>query len=99
MHEQRPVFTTIPDKGKSRLQLFEMRVAAENNLRPGLLYPGDAVYEPSDNTLRVQCANKTQLVVSIVKTENKNALKVKEWWNGIPPVWLNGGVLNLGSTS
>ncbi|KAG9124336.1 Methionyl-tRNA formyltransferase [Ceratobasidium sp. 392] len=95
---QRPVFTTMPDNAKSRLQLLEMHVAPENAQTSILCRPGDATYEPSGHTLRIQCANQTQLLVSIVKSENKNALKVKEWWNGIPPAWLNNGVLKLGST-
>ncbi|KAG9089933.1 Methionyl-tRNA formyltransferase [Ceratobasidium sp. UAMH 11750] len=93
---QRPVFTTLPDRVKSRLQLLEMRVACEDIQRPALVHPGDASYEPSDNTLRIRCANRTQLAVSTLKSENKNALKIKEWWNGVPPQWLNGGVLKLG---
>ncbi|KAG8775554.1 hypothetical protein FRC12_001414, partial [Ceratobasidium sp. 428] len=94
---QRPVFTTMPDNAKSRLQLLEMRI--EPDRMSELRFPGDAIYEPRDNSLRVECANQTQLVVSIVKSENKNALKIKEWWNGIPSKWLDNGVLKLGSSS
>ncbi|KAG8686755.1 Methionyl-tRNA formyltransferase [Ceratobasidium sp. 395] len=94
---QRPVFTTMPDNAKSRLQLLEMRI--EPDRMSELRFPGDAIYEPCDNFLRVECANQTQLVVSIVKSENKNALKIKEWWNGIPAKWLDNGVLKLGSVA
>lgn len=73
-----------------------MHVASKGDRRPGLLYAGDAVYEPKDNTLRIQCAGEAQLVVSAVKGENKNALKIKEWWNGIPSAWLEDGLLKLG---
>ncbi|KAG9101167.1 Methionyl-tRNA formyltransferase [Ceratobasidium sp. 370] len=93
---QRPVFTTLPDKAKSRLQLLEMHVIPEDTQTSALVYPGDATYEPSDNTLRVRCANQTQLAVSTLKSQNKNTLKIKEWWNGVPPQWLNDGVLKLG---
>lgn len=92
------MFTTIPDKNKSRLQLLEMHVAPQEDWQPALQHPGDAVYEAKDNILRIKCAHETQLIVSVVKGENKNALKIKEWWNGIPPAWLEDGLLKLGLT-
>ncbi|QRV91116.1 methionyl-tRNA formyltransferase [Ceratobasidium sp. AG-Ba] len=95
---QRPVFTTTPDKRRSRLQLLEISVASESAQVPSLRVPGDATYEPSNNSLRIKCANQTQLIVSVVKGENKSAVKVKEWWNGVPSVWLKDGVLKLGSS-
>ncbi|KAF8609435.1 Formyltransferase [Ceratobasidium sp. AG-I] len=96
---QRPVFTTIPDKVKSRLQLLEMQVAPKNDRQSGLQHPGDAIYEARDNTLRIRCAGESQLVVSVVKGEGKNALRIKEWWNGVPSAWLVDGVLKLGLTT
>ncbi|KAF8761599.1 Formyltransferase [Rhizoctonia solani] len=94
---QRPVFTYIPDKHTSRLQLLEMRTAAESDTKVELNVPGKALFYPSDNTLRIGCAEGTQLIVSKLKTENKSALKAKEWWNGVPPIWLQNGFLQLGS--
>ena len=76
-----------------------MQVATKDDQQPGLRHPGNATYETRDNTLRIQCAGETQLVVSVVKGENKNALKIKEWWNGVPPAWLVDGVLKLGFTT
>ncbi|CAE7225472.1 unnamed protein product [Rhizoctonia solani] len=93
---QRPVFTYMPDKHASRLQLLEMRPAVESEKKPVLNMPGQTLFEPSDNTLRIYCAEGTQLVVSRLKTENKNALKAKEWWNGVPSIWLKDGLLHLG---
>lgn len=75
-----------------------MRVAPKEDRRLGLHNPGDAVYEPKGNTLRIQCAGETQLLASVVKGENKNALKIKEWWNGIPLSWLENGIVKLGLT-
>ncbi|KEP53681.1 putative methionyl-tRNA formyltransferase [Rhizoctonia solani 123E] len=80
----------------SRLQIMEMRPAAEQEKRSELNIPGEMLFEPSDNTLRICCAEGTQLVVSRLKTENKNSAKAKEWWNGIPPIWLKNGLLRLG---
>ncbi|KAF8707728.1 Formyltransferase, partial [Rhizoctonia solani] len=94
---QRPVFTYIPDKHTSRLQLLEMHTAAESDTKVELNVPGKALFYPSDNTLRIGCAEGTQLIVSKLKTENKSALKAKEWWNGVPPIWLQNGFLQLGS--
>jgi methionyl-tRNA formyltransferase len=93
------VFTTIPDKHKSRLQLLEMYPASESERNTELQVPGEALFEPSDNKLRICCAHGTQLIVSYLKTENKNALKAKEWWNGVPPIWLDRGLLKLGLVS
>ncbi|CAE6434159.1 hypothetical protein ACGC1H_001431 [Rhizoctonia solani] len=93
---QRSVFTYIPDRHASRLQILEMRPAAEEEKRPELNLPGETLFEPSDNTLRICCAEGTQLIVSKLKTENKNSAKAKEWWNGIPSTWLRNRLLQLG---
>ncbi|KAH7344621.1 Formyltransferase [Rhizoctonia solani] len=95
---QRPVFTNIPDKHKSRLQLLEMRPATEIEKKPELNVPGSAIFEPSDGSLRICCAEGTQMVVSKLKTENKSAIKAKEWWNGVPSIWIRNGLLQLGSS-
>ncbi|CAE6449578.1 unnamed protein product [Rhizoctonia solani] len=95
---QRPVFTSIPDKHNSRLQLLEMRLATGVGKEPELNVPGEARFEPWDGSLRICCAEGTQLAVSKLKTENKSAVTAKEWWNGVPSIWLNNGLLRLGSS-
>ncbi|KAI0042710.1 Formyltransferase [Auriscalpium vulgare] len=49
--------------------------------------PGHAVYERKMDTVVVRCAGGSVLAVPRLKTQDKNLISAKDWWNGVPDAW------------
>lgn len=52
--------------------------------------PGAAKYVPSEDALLVRCKDMELLKVRQLKTQDRNLLGAKDWWNGILPEWREG---------
>ncbi|KAI0697051.1 Formyltransferase [Cytidiella melzeri] len=82
---QKGVFTRL--KTGKILQLHDPVVLESPPVTLLSLIPdvGLAIYEPHGKALLIRCAFDTVLSVRMVQQQDKKALNVKAWWNGVRP--------------
>ncbi|CDO77078.1 hypothetical protein BN946_scf184473.g22 [Trametes cinnabarina] len=82
---QKPMIAFL--KTHRTLQLHDPSVLSEvpHEMQAYLPAEGTALYHPPTDSLVVRCAERTFLSVPMVRQQDRNLLKAKEWWNGVKP--------------